>query len=375
MSHVNFIKPVTQKNIFNTNTMYGKDFKKKYDAHKFFVLLEDDEYTKDSIIIFTSSKYVLDGILLNDAQSVYISEVTLNDDAIIISSMEQEKFITFFKHVVMSERKMIWSYPIFCKKIVSKCGLALIFIPNEFRTKEILKLAVKTTPDALGLIEYQTEKLCKSAVKRNGLALFHVVYKTKKICKIALRQNGMAIKYVPNDILNEKLCLIAIADPIHNTLVFEHIRENMQTEELCMMAFTKVKNITRNKTLNKLMSGLFGNKNVNLAGFKFVLNKSYNLCKIVLAADGCLIKYVNLNLYKIEEAIELCYVAISQNPNALEFIAEEYQTRQICELAIKKNTICIMHVKKQTMSLCRLAISLNKDLIQYVDEDNKKLFL
>ena len=91
--------------------------------------------------------------------------------------------------------------------VVQQDGLALQYIPYEFKTPELCLAAVERHGGALMFVpdEFKTAELCLAAVKQDGLALRLVPddLKTAEICLAAVREYSMAIQYVPEELREE----------------------------------------------------------------------------------------------------------------------------------------------------------------------------
>jgi len=85
-----------------------------------------------------------------------------------------------------------------------------------------------------------------------------------------------------------------------------------------------------------------------------------------LKRDGLLLK----NIPKKDQTIELCKVAIRQNPIALKFASRKCVDNKICLNAVKKDAEMFRFVPDQliTEKMCKLAVSINADLLNNVPE-------
>jgi hypothetical protein len=104
-------------------------------------------------------------------------------------------------------------------------GLALQFIPEELRTKELCEIAVNNYGSALEWIpeKFKTETICKIAVKNSGIALEFIPeeLRTPEICKLAVTNDGFALEFVPEKLKTYELCKIAMT----NYLILEFVPE------------------------------------------------------------------------------------------------------------------------------------------------------
>jgi hypothetical protein len=60
------------------------------------------------------------------------------------------------------------------------------------------------------------------AVKQNGLALYYVPdeLRTKELCELAIQQDGEALQYVPDKLRTKELCELAVKQ---NSIAFQFV--------------------------------------------------------------------------------------------------------------------------------------------------------
>jgi hypothetical protein len=128
-------------------------------------------------------------------------------------------------------------YAELCKIAVSNHGLALLLVPEEFRTEELYKIAVSDYGSLLDYVpeELRTLEICKIAVSNHGQALYGVPeeMRTLELCKIAVSNDGQALEYVPRELKTEELCKIAVSEKGE---LLQYVPEEMRTLELCKIA-------------------------------------------------------------------------------------------------------------------------------------------
>jgi len=85
--------------------------------------------------------------------------------------------------------------------------------------------------------------------------------------------------------------------------------------------------------------------------------------------DGLLLK----NIPKKEQTLEICKVAISQNPKALKYASRKCIDAKICLNAIQQDGNVFPYIPNKfiTKSMCLLAIQTNADLLNYVPKEWK----
>jgi len=186
----------------------------------------------------------------------------------------------------------------------------------------------------------QTEEQCLIAVKQNPNALLYSIYKTEPILIAALKQKGSLIQYVKKQ--TEKLCKIALnQDP--NALKFI----NYQTEEMIVNAIKK-----------------------SAYTIKFIKNPSVELYKKLID--------INLNSYHyideeyIDENFKLYIWTKILYKNGMNLIKCKTQTLEICKIAIEQNPHAIQYINKSSfsendiISLFEIAIVKDPHTIKYI---------
>src|SRR5690606_3430993 len=110
---------------------------------------------------------------------------------------------------------------------------------------------------------------CLLEVKRNGLALRHVVDQTNEICLEAVTQHACALEFV---------------------------KESYQTIELCKLAIDK-----------------------DIAAFKFVINKTFEICSYVVLANENGIAFCD-HCLEYKYYMELCLLTVKKWTRGLLFV-------------------------------------------------------
>ena len=210
-------------------------------------------------------------------------------------------------------------------------------------------------------IYIQTEEQCLIAVTQNPNALLYSIYKTEPILIAALKQKGSLIKYVKKQ--TEKLCKIALnQDP--NAL--EYI--NYQTEEMICIAIKKSAFIVKfiKKPSIELYKKLI---DINLNSHYYFdakyIDENFKLYiwTKILYKNG-------MNLIKCKtQTVEICKIAIEQNPHAIKYINKssfsENDIISLFEIAIVKDPHTIQYIKNY-IKLIKLALSYNGLVIKYI---------
>ena len=103
--------------------------------------------------------------------------------------------------------------------------------------------------------------------------------------------------------------------------------------------------------------------------FKYVKNKSEDICILAVKQNGYALKYVPYNLI----TNEMCMSAVQQNGTALEYVPNNFITNEICIAAVQKDAWALKYVKEQTPEICLLAIKENGGVLQHVKDQTEEL--
>jgi hypothetical protein len=189
---------------------------------------------------------------------------------------------------------------------------------NDHTYIELCMIAIENSPFALKYMfcqnddiqqccfsnTYACETVCMEAVKRNGRALEYVKNQNENICLQAVKQNGMALKYVKEQ--NEDICYEAVKN---DGCALQYVKN--QTYEICMKAIENDKyaityvnddNITDDMMINiidnypqygyclsRMNQDAYQSEDLymrvlekNIDCFKYIKNKTYNICKYAI---------------------------------------------------------------------------------------------
>lgn len=127
--------------------------------------------------------------------------------------------------------------------IVQKKGYALEFTPEEFKTKELYKVALQDDGCYLMNVpeEFKDQDICLTAVQKDGLALQFVPTNLRdyELCSKAVAQNGFAFQYVPDKIKDEFICMLAVQQ--RGGMLY-YVPNHLKTKQMCMAAVRQCKN-------------------------------------------------------------------------------------------------------------------------------------
>ena len=96
-----------------------------------------------------------------------------------------------------------------CIEAVMTYGLALQYVPMQFRDLEICSLAVRNKPSSICYATTQNEDMAMIAIVEDRDNLKYVI-QTDKICERACRIDGTALQFIRNK--KPKYCAIALSE-------------------------------------------------------------------------------------------------------------------------------------------------------------------
>ena len=89
-------------------------------------------------------------------------------------------------------------------------GMALQYVPMEFRDRNMCYQAVCDDPWAIKYATTQDDEIAKIAINADRDNLKYIINQTDDICERALRIDGTALQYIHNK--KAKYCAIALSD-------------------------------------------------------------------------------------------------------------------------------------------------------------------
>ena len=100
---------------------------------------------------------------------------------------------------------------------VKDWGENLKWVPEEYKTKELCEVAVKSIGHALAYVpkELKSPELCELAIKGvlgQGGNLKFVPYElqTQELCELAVKDKGYALEHVPEELKTLEMCDVAV---------------------------------------------------------------------------------------------------------------------------------------------------------------------
>uniref|UniRef100_A0A6C0EBD2 DUF4116 domain-containing protein n=1 Tax=viral metagenome TaxID=1070528 RepID=A0A6C0EBD2_9ZZZZ len=123
--------------------------------------------------------------------------------------------------------------------------------------------------------------------------------------------------------------------------------------------------------------------------FKFVKNKTDELCKLAVSIDGASMIYIDdpseeLKFMAFEKSpwiynkiknppYELSKLAVALSDYNFKYIPKEHKTYELCNDALNENGMNLKYIDDQTDELCEIAVRNNGLAIQFVKCQNQKL--
>lgn len=297
------------------------------------------------------------------------------------------------------------------------------------QTEEKCIAAVQLDWTTLQYVKEQTDKICKAAVSNHGDALQYVHNATTELCNIAVDTNSFAYRFVPATIATslkqqhpktclsqgyikygkptEDECLAAIKDDSENIVhCFERyyntqfytkaVRSNPKCMRyICGMGLSK----SLYELAIKLDYTLFGDldlqpvstyehvyKNYGWAKFKKLCKVRDNNMYFVSLKDfpehwrlisnneqeesidrgmdinPSIIKYINPSKLNYEK----CLRAVKHNWRNMQFVPEQYQTLELCKVALNYETEALTYIINQTSAVIDHAKAIDRGYDRYV---------
>lgn len=127
-----------------------------------------------------------------------------------------------------------------CLSAIKKDPMSILYIGQNLRTPEMYTLALNAMPQIYYLLseaEKRDPHLAKMALENFGSAIKYLPKEllTDKICMQAVKNDGLAIKYIPQSMWTQELCSTAVKECAH---AIQHIRGEWRTTKLCIAAIT-----------------------------------------------------------------------------------------------------------------------------------------
>lgn len=231
---------------------------------------------------------------------------------------------------------------------VKSNGLALRYVPDEFRYDGIYLDAVLSNASAIRLIpkEALTRDIILTAVKSDGLLLQYVPKKqiTKTIARSAFASNRQALQFIPSRFCDSNMAIAAVtsngsllqyvparlidADVANaaienNGQALRYVPQSVLTEEMCRTA------VRIDPESLEHIPPKFLNEDLECAAIRsdwktirFIYKPSESIKKVAFEQSALALQYFSTD----EITPEICDEACSRDPEAIRFVPNEFVT-------------------------------------------------
>lgn len=263
--------------------------------------------------------------------------------------------------------------------ILIKNHILLSDVPGEYRTRELIMLAIKHNREgSCDMLEEcpdyadeMYEEICLQVVRNKKEGLGRIRYPDRlgdyyRICMCAIENDVNNIKYVNCKFVFEKtnkyyeLCLNAVSQ---SGLILEYVnRQYIRNAEnyfdICLEA------IKKNAIALKYV--------VPTTEFMYLSESNYvELCEKSVENMGITIKYVDRRHLKNDNYRKICIKAIENTYNALKYI--QIKDSLIYETALKKDALALKYIDIQTPEMCLHAVRMNGLSLKFSIHKNEEI--
>ena len=297
-----------------------------------------------------------------------------------------------------------------CLAAVNGDGNALIYVPEQFCTEEIFKIACMKTGMMLSEVpdDKRTLELCKEAVKSDGMAIQFIPekYQTEEICLLAVANDVRAFQKIPEELITTSFVIEVIRQSTAEAIcslpkqfkktvfyqgIVEYIPEviwylpqNMHTATICkstLNAMKYVKTVDAIKDNPEMLSQLHVSLYDHDSCLAFVTSEFFgniidkHSCGFISDGDfekGLL--YLNKEIDKkyslphILRWADVCDVVLRLRPDLIRYVKESVLTEALCLLAVGINGNVLMYIPEnmRTQVICGAAFENDKWSIAHI---------
>jgi hypothetical protein len=230
----------------------------------------------------------------------------------------------------------------------------------SLQTENICLEAVKSKGMSLKYVINQTYDICMEAVKENGRAYEYALYRDDTIAIEAVKTTYDALKYI--DKQNDDICIISLQHSIGSS--FDYIQDKNENILLHTINIAPIY-IVKYKNAPIQLKEIAIKKDPSL--IIYAVEQTYDMCKNAVMYNGYYIKYV-LSEHRTRE---ICEIAVRKDANAIMHI--EFPDEYLCMIAIDNDPFVIKHIKNQTHNICEYAVRKNPKVIQCVEDQTEYL--
>jgi len=199
-------------------------------------------------------------------------------------------------------------------------------IPEEYRTKEVCKVAVMKNGSSIKDVpaEFKKDFYLDAAMTGRGLSSIPEEDRTDRLCAIAVDKNPREFQYVPVDKRSYALCMIAVEQLSEN---FEHVPEENVDNEMLIRFITSV--------LKKRYKSEF--EITYNSGSLSIFSKAFSY----IAKEGM------RRTEEMEAKEEIMFQVITRDPSVFpEFVKQQYDRSSFQEFqGLLNMTLCMAAVK------------------------------
>jgi len=239
------------------------------------------------------------------------------------------------------------------------------------QTEPLCLIAVKQNSNAMMYVKKQTEAICLASVKQNGLNIKYIKNQSDKICEAALNQNPSALQYIKYQTLKlikiackKNPILVSMIKKPSKEIYFELINDNLET-----FKYMDPKLIDNNFIISAW------EKYVTRDGLslKNCPHQTMELCKMAIDQNPDAIQYINESIFTKKQLIELQLMGIVKNPTVIKHIINP--NKEQIETALKQDGMTIKYIFIPTYEHCKLAVNQNKNAWENISDNIYKTIL
>ncbi len=245
------------------------------------------------------------------------------------------------------------------------------YVPNDMIDFDFCMEVIKLNPDFISEVpmEIINYDLWTEAIKGNGYLIEHVI-NDKDLCtdefiEMALASNGLALQFIEDK--TPKFCAIAFEN---TPFAIRFIPD--PSDEMCDKA------LERDKTIFSLILEIRKNitKMPEEAILVYLEKHSEKIFDIQNPTEEMILtalKHGAWDLFKnmdVEwQTQKICEYIVRKRPCDLKYVAEKFQTEELCISVLKINGLQLEHVKNKTLKMCLVAINNSSYAIRYVPDE------
>ena len=253
---------------------------------------------------------------------------------------------------------------------LSKNGMLIKQICDP--TEEQCRIAINNNVNAIYHIKKPSNEMYLQALKKDGLVLKIISKPTTEMIFAALRQNSLALELVKDQtkemifmaVKKSPFAVSMIKNPTHD-LYYELMEMNLKTYKFMDKKLITSDFINKSAIIHVKKDGML---------LEYFPKQTFELCTIAITQNPYAIQYIKLTDLKQIEQLET--LAVEKNGMVLEYVTS--MSTNILKIAIKtSNGAALQFMKKneQTYDICKEAVSYDENNIKYILNKNNKRIL